>query len=469
MKKLHTAARAAWFLTVVAAGCQEAPATLGSSPVWSAQLGGAGYQSPVAVTASADGVVMGGIYDERFTVADREVAGTGGLDGVVASFDAAGGLRWLRELAGPAGDDAIVALKSAPSGAVFVAGHASPGATFAGRTLTADGGAAALLAKLTSAGDLAWAITGRGAGYQSATAVALGPDGDVYFAGDFTQDLDLGQGPATANTGADSFLARFTSDGDLRWVKTISGEGDQHIKQLVIGADGELTLIGYYTKQLAIEAHLLPRNAISDFTPFVARFHGDGSLGWLQTGLLPPAINHIGHEEGHSVDGHAAVSVQDLSVSVAPSGEVSAGVTYGNQFGQGDHDFEAAKVDNLTVTRMGANGGVLVRRTLNAPKAILILGQVVAHDDREQLALSWTGRLPALGASAPLDSDQHRSLALLDLLPDGRFVPKTVYSIDAVGLTSSGAERTDDGSILMAVSWRDMYTLDEDVFLARFR
>jgi hypothetical protein len=336
-----------------------------SSPEWSAQLGGDGFQAPAAIAATDDGVVIGGVYAEELQLGDRRLIGAGGLEGVVAAFDQSGAVRWLHQLTGASGDDSIIALASAPSGDVFVAGQVSAGATFGGSTLAADGGGAALLARVQASGEVAWVVTSRGAGFQAATAVAVAPDGAVYFAGDFSEDLDLGAGPIGTRSEGDAFVARFAPTGELEWVRAIAGVGPQHVEQLAVGPHGDATLVGHYVDELTIESVTEPRNQLTNYTPFVARFRPDGRLAWLQTRLLPPALDHFGHDAAHHA-GHADVSVQDLRVAVAPSGAATVGITYGNAFGLASHDFEAALNDNVTVTAIGADGNVTRRSTLRA-------------------------------------------------------------------------------------------------------
>jgi hypothetical protein len=458
-------------LAVATAGCgQAAPSNLGAPPEWTAQLGGEGLQSPAAVVAGDDRIVLAGVYEEQFTLGERALEDTAGLDAVVMSMSPTGEVQWLRELAGGAGDDLINALAVGPAGDVFVAGQVSDGTSIAGRTLTAEGGGAALMAKLTHDGELAWAVTGRSGGFQGATAVAVAPDGAVYFAGDFSHDLDLGQGPLMrVYSDGDAFVARYSAAGALEWVTPIGGAGMQHVAGLAVGADGALTVVGTYVEELTIETQTLASNTITHLTPFAARLGAEGGLVWIQPALLPPGLNHIGHvPEGGHHSSHPTVEIHDVRVGVSPSGVTTVGITYGRQFSLTETDFEAPAIGSLSVTQLDAAGDVVGNQDATMPQALVFLSQLIARDDGARLILSWTGRL-ALPGTSNLDSDHRRSLAIVDVSTAGAFAPATTYGVPEVGLTVRAAAPKNDGSILAAVSWRDMDTEDEDIFLAAFR
>jgi hypothetical protein len=62
---------------------------------------------------------------------------------------------------------------------------------------------------------------------RQANAVTIGPDGDIYLAGDYKGWLQLGstllQGPDDAEV--DAFVARLSEDGEVKWVHNIPGKG----------------------------------------------------------------------------------------------------------------------------------------------------------------------------------------------------------------------------------------------------
>jgi hypothetical protein len=469
---------AAWAAGVVAlgvtAGC-EPRAALGpsagidSSPEWVAQVTADGFQAPLAVASVDDTVVMGGIYSADFAVSDRTIRSTGGLDGVVAAFGPGGELRWSRELAGPEGDDFIHALAGSPSGDLFVGGQATAGATFGDQPLTVEGSGAALLAKLDVDGTVLWVTTGRGRGFHDVAEIAAAPDGGAYAAGTFRGPLDLGTGLLDSGTESDAFLARYTSAGELLWVKLFTGAGTQFVSALAVGPNGEVALIGGYGTELVIGGRTVPRNSIASWTPFAAQYAADGTLRWVQSSLVPPDINHLGHDGEHPHPEHAPIGMASAAIAVAPSGAVTAVVSYGNAFGLTGQDFEATQARNLTATQLSPNGRVLVQSSLTAPDAFLFLGTLVGEDDRAEVTVSWTGALPPLGDFGVLRSDGTRSLSVLDLNLDGTLVPRRIYTIPSIALTSEDTVRATDGSLLMAVSWRDLHTFDRDIFLARFR
>lgn len=455
-------------------GCESYPQVvshpLATAPEWSTRVGGDGLQVPRAIAPSDDGVIVAGVYAEDFSIGERRFDNRGGLDGVVASLGPAGELRWARELSSADFDDSLTALANTPDGGVYVGGQAGPGAAFGDSRLDAEGDvpstATAIVAKLDAKGEVRWHLAARGAGSHSVTSIAVTARGDVYFSGLFSGELDWGTGVLTSEGPSDAFLARATGDGEIQWLKALTGDDVQFVSGLAVGDDGEVTAIGGYFMQLSVAGRTFPNNPLADVTPFVAHFDARGKLAWLQSELLAPEVNHVGQEHHQT---HKQIGVTHTTLAVAPNGEVTAVVAYGNTFGQSSHDFEATVARNLTATRLDARGDVQMQGTLTTPDAMLFLGSVVADDAGAELAVSWTGTLPSLGQGGELASEGRRSLAVLGFAPDGSFSPRAAYSVPATSLTGEAAVRTSDGSLAVAVSWRDLQTFDRDIFLARFR
>ena len=120
--------------------------------------------------------------------------------GWIGKYDASGNLLWVSALL-PSGTNKAVPINMAPDnhGNTFVTGYFTgtvdfdPGPSIS--NLTASAGADAFIMKLTSAGQLGWAYPIGGSGFQSGTAVAYNGVGGVYFGGDLAggqTDFDTG-------------------------------------------------------------------------------------------------------------------------------------------------------------------------------------------------------------------------------------------------------------------------------------
>lgn len=110
-----------------------------------------------------------------------------------------------------------------------------------------------------------------------AKRIVVGGDGAIYVAGETTPNKpdvvpwgDAEAGEATAKT--DVFLAKFSTSGQLVWVKRFGSTGEDVLNDLIL-ANGGLYLCGSTTGKLAID----PRGPAD---AFVMKFSLDGIKAW---------------------------------------------------------------------------------------------------------------------------------------------------------------------------------------------
>lgn len=107
-----------------------------------------------------------------------------------------------------------------------------------------------LLVKLAPAGEIAWARRIGGAGADEGRGVAVGPEGDIYLTGFFSETVDFDPGPGTSELtsagSADVFVARFDSRGGLVWAKRAGGRFGDVGNDLAVGAGGRVYVTGYF-------------------------------------------------------------------------------------------------------------------------------------------------------------------------------------------------------------------------------
>ncbi len=159
-------------------------------------------------------------------------------------------------------------------------------------------------------------------------AIAARPDGSFYVVGLTAGSAttfgagEPGETTLTADSSGMLFVARYTADGLLSWVRGSSGVaivggrvGDA--LAVTVLADGSVAVTGSYAGNLTLapgtpgQVTLSPLSTVGDV--FVARFLEDGTLAWARRagGSVFPASG--GHE------GRAAVGLSDGSVVVTGS------------------------------------------------------------------------------------------------------------------------------------------------------
>lgn len=158
------------------------------------------------------------------------------------------GWEWTRTAGGNSEDDGKGVCVD-PSGNVVQFGVFFGTAYFQGTPLNSiSSGYNWFLSKYNTDGSLQWVVNGLSSnnGYKGITALTTDPDGNIYTTGYFSDSAVIG-GTTIFSTGyEDIFIAKFSSNGSLSWVRTGGGAFDDKAYDLVCDDAGKVYLAGEY-------------------------------------------------------------------------------------------------------------------------------------------------------------------------------------------------------------------------------
>ena len=203
--------------------------------------GGPDFDLGAGVALASDGSI--------YLAGSTHSFGAGDEDIFLVKFAADGGLVWQRTF-GTAGqpnlaaDEFASAVAVGPDGSVYVAGD------------SAD--THALLVKFSPDGNLIWQTTWGGTNTEFANGVAVASNGSIYLTG-FTTSFGVGFDNA--------FLVKFAPDGSLIWQRTWGGSNSEFGNAVAVASDGRIYVAGDGNSFLSNDAFLLK------FTP-------NGTLVW---------------------------------------------------------------------------------------------------------------------------------------------------------------------------------------------
>ena len=268
------------------------------SLAWAQTLGGIGDDIGYSLAIAPDGCLL--------LTGETSSFGAGGIDLLLAKFQANGSLAWAQTLG--AGGDYGASLVIAPDGSLFLTGSTS---SFGAGTDNV------LIAKFHSNGSLAWAQTlGRATNQDYGSSLAIAPDGSLVLTG---QTYDA--------VSSSVLLAKFQTDGSLIWAQTLEGTNVNAGESLAITQDGNLVLTGLVNGS---NSGIIPADVL------LAKFQANGSLVWAQT------------------FGGAGIDIA-YSLVIAPDGNLAlTGQT--NSFGAGGYD--------VLIAKFQANGSLAWAQTL---------------------------------------------------------------------------------------------------------
>jgi hypothetical protein len=181
---------------------------------WKLAIDATGWSEITAIAPTADGVVVGGSFQGTLRAGESVVASAGQTDGFIARITTAGTVAWLERFGGP-GSDAIQGVAVAGDTIAF-AGTFSPAADVLGQPLqSVDEDAPyadAFAGELDASGALRWVQTFGGKLDDAVAGVALDTAGHVVVAATVRADVHVGAQALTARNPSQALVAWLTKD-----------------------------------------------------------------------------------------------------------------------------------------------------------------------------------------------------------------------------------------------------------------
>ncbi|UOK42815.1 MULTISPECIES: T9SS type A sorting domain-containing protein [Flavobacterium] len=281
-------------------------------------------------------------------------------------------------------------------GNVYVVGTFSGTADFdrsaATVTLTAAGGGDMFLAKYDSNGNYLWAKAIGGASkYETPMSIAVNTVGEVIIGGFFYDTTDFDPSAATANLtsqgDSDVFIAKYDSNGNYLWAKSMGGTGYEYSFNMVLNNSGQIHIIGELDSQsadfdpsgaTAIISAINNTDGSQSADLYIAKYDTNGNYLWAKV---------LGGDQSGSMGFESKLVVNS-------SGEVYIG---GGFSGTVDFDPSTAtanltSVDNswdMFIAKYDSYGSYLWAKTM---------GGEGKHDIVKTIAVSSSGDLFVIGA-----------------------------------------------------------------------
>jgi len=284
------------------------------SVLWVRAIGGGGADGPrngIAVDPAGNCYVTGFFWDSASF--DKIILrSSGSANMFIAKYDSAGNILWARQAMG-VGFSAGQAIAVDDLGNAFVTGSFGQASILFGDiVLTTTRGSEMFLAKYDSEGNFLWARQsqepGPGNGV-SAWALSVSASGNCVVTGPFHGTATFGTTTVSSATGAEVFVTKYSSKGDLVWVRQPGGP----TFGLASGTNEECFLTGYCGTPATFGNVTVTNNGAF----FIAKMSGGGDFLWAQKG-------GAAGEEG---EGHAIAVDQSNNAFV--TGDFSGNFTLG--------------------------------------------------------------------------------------------------------------------------------------------
>jgi Tol biopolymer transport system component len=250
---------------------------------WAVRAGGSGDDSAfgVSVNSAGDSWIVGQ-FEGVANFGATNITSAGSKDVFVARYDTHGTLRWVRR-AGGTGNDAGNAVAVDVGGNCYVTGYFSGNADFSGTNLTSSANTDIFVAKYDSNGALMWVVQAGGNEDDVGNSIATDHSGNCYVTGRFGGDANFSGITLTHRGGNDIFVVKYTSSGQLLWVRQEGGSVFDDVGQgIAVDAAGSCFVTGGFYDSATFGNVFVNGQGLSDF--FLLKYDTDGTLQWVRTG-----------------------------------------------------------------------------------------------------------------------------------------------------------------------------------------
>jgi hypothetical protein len=284
--------------------------------IWAKSLGGGSKSDKgLAISLSGNSLYVVGKYEQTANFGGTSFSNAGGEEIVMAKYNTDGVLQWVKK-AGGSGDDEAYSVCSDPQGNFYVTGYFSGTANFGGTSITTYGGKDIFIAKYSSSGNLIWLKKAGGGATDYCNGIAYGPGGKLFLTGGFRVKSHFGSITLTAQGGdADIFVACYDNSGNPLWVKKAGGRINDYGRAIAVDNNGNSFITGNYGLSATFGSQVI--NGSDSTELYFASYDASGNLRWLLTANGP----------ADKSDPDRFIEM-GLSIALDPSQKVVASGTY---------------------------------------------------------------------------------------------------------------------------------------------
>jgi hypothetical protein len=198
-------------------------------------------------------------------------------------------------------------------GNVYAAGSYGNDTSFENETLPdANGAHNAFLVSYSNQGDLNWIRTMTGNGQIHGVDVKVNDEREVFFAGDFEFMIDSLGSVLTTSGVSNTFITKFTDSGEQIWIERIGGDDQDRPTALAIDSAGSPILLLNTAQSTSIGN--IAVNSFGFKEPLLVKLHQqNGSLIWHQR-ITADAVSGVAYgSDIHLVDDRIVVTGRNVS------------------------------------------------------------------------------------------------------------------------------------------------------------
>lgn len=290
--------------------------------LWLKTFGGDDEESDGAYGNSIAADSRGNIY------AAGSFAGTVNFDGdsatsngdsdiYIVKYDINGKKTWVKTMGGVKSDD-LLSICTDISGSICVTGFFGDTVDFGGGDVSGNkyGAGDIFIAKYSPHGNLSWIKTAGGPGQDQGYSICTDTAGDIYATGWFSGPVNFGDEVRTSNGLLDVFIVKYSSDGKYQWDWTMGGRDTDFGASICTDRSNSVYVTGSFMNTVDFGDGTAVSSCGADDI-YIAKYDRDGALQWVKT------VGGAASDTGYSV-------CADLTGNLYVTGYFSGSADFGS-------------------------------------------------------------------------------------------------------------------------------------------
>ncbi|NOQ72522.1 MAG: T9SS type A sorting domain-containing protein [Crocinitomix sp.] len=213
--------------------------------------------------------------------------------------------------------------------------------------LISTGGTDFFIQKLDASGNFIWAKSMGASGAEIGFSIITDLSANIYISGSFSGTVDFDPGMGTSNLvsegGSDIFIQKLDASGDLIWVKSMGGSGNDYGRSITLDALGNVCSTGSFQSTVDFDPGAGVDNLVSAGSNdvFIQKLDASGDFIWAK------AIRGSSNNIGSSI-------ATDLSGNVYTAGSLIGTADFDP--GVGVHNLASAGNNDIFIQKLDASG-----------------------------------------------------------------------------------------------------------------
>lgn len=242
--------------------------------VWANSAGGPIYDSGSSIAEKNGHLFIGGGFNDVAVFGDTTLTSVDFVDIYVAHYLADGTFVEAAS-AGGTNNELLECLAVDSDMNVYIGGWFMFDITIGGNTLNSNGISDIFLAKYKPGLGFSWAQAYGGIGSDDAFRMLCNEDDRIVVAGTFENEITIGTTQLTSDGYRDGFVGSFDANGSFDWVYQIGGSGSTTIRGCATDSDGNYYFAGDFLEELIIGNFVF--YPVANYDMFIAQLGEGGS------------------------------------------------------------------------------------------------------------------------------------------------------------------------------------------------